>query len=271
MVDGRWNWETGHDAEVEPGQSDVFSLPSEARSPLAINSLVVPPAQVSESKIRYEGLTGNQSIADKLMSSEDALPWTETMVRVLSCLEDGSDGGVVDSATLLRVTTFVNELEEHQVLGSWKSWTTVKDFLDSTTFYSGQARGGGDRTLGLGRFVCAPPSGRVEILAPPGGIHPSHSPHRHRILAETIVMASVFSVSGATACARTLNRVFRLLAEWKWLTSEVEPGVVISLLDHGRRRLSGADVPPNTVSSTVAMTSAYINNGIEPFEEMCGG
>ena len=251
-----WCWSLGHDSLM---QSKV-----ECRLPQ--HPHVIKPNRVTENIAVYKFVGGNESIADVIMRNRYSSKLADYLTKDSSFTTDNLVGYTVDAAVFDRVLNFLKKIRNEGTLTD-NSINFIIDYLNQYDRSKLSGYSGTDTTIGLGRIVCHKQNQHVVFLAPPDGLHPNAHAHRDRILGETMIFATLYSLGNKTNVVHCRD-LYHHLKNCGWVNNDYIIGPVIAILDHGRRRLKGESVPLKTLESIIAIANGYLHHGFTGFERI---
>lgn len=250
-----WKWTLGHDSY----------RPEEKSSVLSRRPGLVQPQEINARLVTYAKVPGNESVADAIMREHALDSATRNVVQmpVFVC-RDRSDQ-VVDSSTLERTKEHLRELS--RTIGSGQALRYLASLLDDVDPVQQQGAPGTDVTVGLGRIVLVHDADDVVALSPPDGLHPNGFFHRSRVLGELMLFGTLYRL-GNKPNVDGCRSVYQAMKEAGWAQDSQLLGSVIAIIDHGRRRMKGENIPPKTLEATVAIAAGYARSGFSGFERL---
>lgn len=261
---GHWSWTLGHDAN---GSQD-------RRSGDELYPLVIFPSSVGPTTATYKNVPGDRSLADLIMQKVSISDFILKLERMNFFSERGSNfaslekSRSVDSSTLNRVRHHLVSLTETEYSEVQSSYDSICSYLDFHFGNSPVIEMGEDCTVGLGRIIKSAHSDELIVLCPPSGISSSPYPHRARVIGEVLIYGTLYKLGGKDAHANHCAEAFKALKKIGWIDASLMSSVILAILDHGRRRQRGENVPPKTVQAVISIASAYAEQGFNAFERL---
>ena len=253
---GTWSWTLGHDSSAHEGIPYFLSeLPD-----------LFKPQVVGKKLATYANVPGNQSIADLIMRGDIVKVNAQLIIdNPIFASSQEYNNEVIDNSTLERTKEYLAVLARK--FPSYSSLRYLTDFVDEMKVQYFDAVSGMDTTLGLGRIVMTHDYNGVVGLSPPDGLYPSGLVHRSRVLGELMLFSTLYRI-GSKPNIEGCRYLYLKMREAGWVNQSQLPGAIISIVDHGRRRMNGENIPPKTLETTLAIATGYAKGGFSAFERL---
>ena len=194
------------------------------------------PQVVGKKLATYANVPGNQSIADLIMRGDIVKVNAQLIIdNPIFASSQEYNNEVIDNSTLERTKEYLAVLARK--FPSYSSLRYLTDFVDEMKVQYFDAVSGMDTTLGLGR------------------------------IGELMLFSTLYRI-GSKPNIEGCRYLYLKMREAGWVNQSQLPGAIISIVDHGRRRMNGENIPPKTLETTLAIATGYAKGGFSAFERL---